>query len=131
MAQKKIMVIDDDHDIVTFMTTLLEENGYQTCFAYDGVEGLEKIKKELPDLICLDLLMPEKTGIKLYREVRKTKELTNIPVIMITGFSAPEYPLIDFKKFINQRDIPPPNAYMEKPIDKAAFLAAIQETLRD
>ncbi len=123
------MVIDDEEDVVTFLTTLLEENGYETCWAMDGVEGLEKIKRERPDLICLDLLMPEKTGILLYREIRKDPELKDIPVIMITGFAAPEYPLIDFKRFISTKSIPPPEGFMEKPIDQKALLAAIKETL--
>jgi CheY-like chemotaxis protein len=129
MSARKIMVIDDEEDVVTFLTTLLEENGYETCWAMDGVEGLEKIKRERPDLICLDLLMPEKTGILLYREIRKDPELKDIPVIMITGFAAPEYPLIDFKRFISTKSIPPPEGFMEKPIDQKALLAAIKETL--
>jgi CheY-like chemotaxis protein len=129
MSPRKIMVIDDEEDVVTFLTTLLEENGYETCWAMDGVEGLEKIKREKPDLICLDLLMPEKTGILLYREIRKDPELKDIPVIMITGFAAPEYPLIDFKRFISTKSIPPPEGFMEKPIDQKALLAAIKETL--
>jgi CheY-like chemotaxis protein len=129
MDRKKILVIDDESDVVTYLTTLLEENGYMTCSAVDGVEGMEKLKTENPDLICLDLLMPEKTGIKLYREIRKDAQFKNIPVIMITGFAAPEYPLIDFKRFISQRSIPPPEGYMEKPIDRQALLKAVQETL--
>jgi two-component system phosphate regulon response regulator PhoB len=128
MSPRKIMVIDDEEDVVTFLTTLLEENSYETCWAMDGVEGLEKIKRERPDLICLDLLMPEKTGILLYREIRKDPELKDIPVIMITGFAAPEYPLIDFKRFISTKSIPPPEGFMEKPIDQKALLAAIKET---
>jgi CheY-like chemotaxis protein len=87
------------------------------------------VQKEKPDLICLDLMMPEKTGIKLYRELRKDAGLKGIPVIMITGFSAPDFPLIDFKRFINQRSIPPPEGYMEKPVDREALLRAIQETI--
>ncbi|MEJ5376475.1 MAG: response regulator [bacterium] len=129
MGSRKIMVIDDEEDVVTFLTTFLEESGYETCFAMDGSEGLEKIRKEKPDLICLDLLMPEKTGILLYREIRKDPALSHIPVIMITGFSAPEYPLIDFKRFISARSIPPPEGFMEKPIDRQALLSAIRETL--
>jgi two-component system, OmpR family, phosphate regulon response regulator PhoB len=129
METKKIMVIDDEPDVVTFLTTLLEENGYETRSACNGVEGLEKIRRERPDLICLDLLMPEKTGIILYREIRKDDDLKDIPVIMITGFAAPEFPLIDFKRFITKRSIPPPEVFMEKPIDRQALLNAIQETL--
>jgi CheY-like chemotaxis protein len=129
MKTKKIMVIDDEPDVVTFLTTLLEESGYDTASAGDGVAGLEKIREDPPDLICLDLLMPEKTGIILYREIRKDDRLKDIPVIMITGFAAPEFPLIDFKRFITKRSIPPPEVFMEKPIDRQALLNAIRETL--
>ena len=68
---KKILVIDDEPDIVTFLTTLLRKNGYEVCEACDGVEGIKKVMEEKPDLVCLDLIMPEKTGIKMYREMRK------------------------------------------------------------
>ena len=68
---KKIMVVDDEPDIITYLTTLLEENGYETESAKDGVDGLKKIRESRPDLVCLDILMPEKSGIGLYRELKK------------------------------------------------------------
>ena len=64
---KKILIIDDEPDMVTFLCALLEDHGYVTITAADGEEGMTKIKSEKPDLISLDLLMPNKTGIKMFR----------------------------------------------------------------
>lgn len=126
---KKILIIDDEPDVLTFIGTLLRKNGYDVIEACDGVEGMKKVIDERPDLVCLDLLMPEKTGIKMYHEMRKDQELKKVPVIMVTGFMAPKVGHMDFKKFIHERSIPAPQGYIEKPIDKDKFLTAIKEAV--
>ncbi|MDH4267215.1 MAG: response regulator [Deltaproteobacteria bacterium] len=126
MSSKKILVIDDEPDVLTYLTMLLEDQGYETCSAKDGLEGMEKIRQERPDLVCLDLLMPRKTGVKLYHEMRKDPDLKNIPVVMVTAFGPPLQPGIDFKQFIHQRKlIPPPEGYIEKPIDQEVLIKTI------
>ena len=125
----KILIIDDEPDVLTFLGTLLRKNGYDVVEAADGVEGMKKVIDECPDLVCLDLLMPEKTGIKMYREMRKDEKLKKVPVIMVTGFGSVVSPSMDFKKFIHERSIPPPEGYIEKPIDKEKFLEAVKEAL--
>ena len=87
MAKKKILVIDDERDIVEFLTQLLEDNGYEVAAAYDGVQGLEMVVKDRPDLILLDLQMPEETGTGLYRKLHNKKEYKDIPVIVISGLA--------------------------------------------
>ncbi len=126
---KKILVIDDEPDMVTFLSTLLEDNGYQVITAVDGEEGLDKTKAEKPDLISLDLLMPNKTGIKMYRELRKDQDVGAIPVVMVTGFGKDDVPSMDFKEWIKQRAIKPPEAYIEKPVNNEMFLNAVKEAL--
>lgn len=127
----KILIIDDEPDVLTFIGTLLRKNGYDVVEASDGVEGMRKVIEEKPDLVCLDLLMPEKTGIKMYREMRKDAELKGIPVVMVTGFQWSPLPSASFKKFIQERSIPAPEGYIEKPIDKDDFLQAVKEALTD
>lgn len=127
---KKVLVIDDEPDVITFLGTLLRKNGYDVCEACDGVEGMRKVMEDKPDLVCLDLLMPEKTGIKMYREMRKDESLNNIPVIMVTGIgSVDRWDFKDFKTFIQERSIKSPEGYIEKPIDKNQFLKAVREVL--
>jgi two-component system phosphate regulon response regulator PhoB len=126
---KKILVIDDEPDMVTFLCTLLEDNGYETMTAVDGEEGLAKCKSEKPDMVSLDLLMPNKTGIKMYRELRKDPEISNTPVVMVTGFGKDDVPSMDFKKWIQDRAIRAPEAYIEKPVDTTVLLEAVKKAI--
>ncbi|MEW6202323.1 MAG: response regulator [bacterium] len=124
---RRILVIDDDPDAVTFLTMFFEDHGFKTVAAYDGDQGLEMIKKERPDLITLDIIMPGKTGIKLYREIRTNEELAKIPVIMITGVNPVDYPQIDFRKFIFERSLPGPEGFIEKPVNKEHLLLTVKK----
>jgi len=126
---KKILIVDDEPDMVMFLATLFEDNGYETVSAVDGEDGLAKVKSEKPDLVSLDLLMPNKTGIKMYREMRKDDEIKDVPVVMVTGFGKDDVPSMDFKEWIQKRAIKPPEAYIEKPVDKDALLAAIKKAI--
>lgn len=126
---KKILIIDDEPDVLVFLGTLLRKNGYDVCEACDGVEGMKRVIEEQPDLVCLDLMMPEKTGIKMYREMRKDQKLKKVPVIMVTGIAEYGSLFKDFKKFISERSIPGPQGYIEKPINKDEFLAAVREVV--
>jgi two-component system phosphate regulon response regulator PhoB len=125
MSDKKlILVIDDDPDIVTFLTALLEDNGYDTDSAADGVEGLGKVRAKRPDLILLDITMPEKSGVRLYRDVRENEELKSIPVVIVTGV------MQEFKKFIHtRRQVPPPDGYIQKPVEKQELLDTVAKLL--
>lgn len=125
MSEKKlILVIDDDPDIVTFLTALLEDNGYATDSAADGVVGLEKTRAQQPDLILLDITMPEKSGVRFYRDVREDDQLKSIPVIMVTGV------MQEFKQFIHsRRQVPPPDGFLQKPVEKQHLLDTIAEVL--
>jgi len=115
--KKTVLVIDDEPDTRVFITTLLEDNGYETVTASDGMEGLEKVKAGAPDLITLDITMPEKSGAGFYKEMRQTEEWKGIPIIIVTGISN------DFEKFIStRRKVPPPEGYVTKPIDQAKLL---------
>ena len=123
-GKKRILVIDDEPDVRTFFTTLLEDSGYETDTAEDGQDALEKIEAQRPDLITLDVTMPEKSGVRFYRDMKESEEHKDIPIIIITGISE------DFKKFIStRRQVPPPEGYLAKPIDEEEFLATVAKLL--
>jgi two-component system, OmpR family, phosphate regulon response regulator PhoB len=126
---KKILVVDDEPDMVTFLCTLFEDNGYVTVTAADGEEAMEKVKSEKPDLISLDLLMPNKTGIKMYRELRKDEATKDIPVVMVTGFGKDDVPSMDFKEWVQKRAIKAPEAYIEKPVKPEILMEAVRKIL--
>ena len=85
---KKVMVIDDDENSVKFLTAVLEENGYETAVAYDGREGVEKLKKDKADLLILDVMMPKRTGFVVFKQLKRDDDLKDIPVLMLTGVAA-------------------------------------------
>lgn len=85
MSKKKILVIDDEPDIVNLVKMRLEANNYQVCTASDGEEGLKKAESEKPDLIILDIMMPKKDGYTFLLEAKKKGLIDNTPVITLTA----------------------------------------------
>ena len=121
---KKILIIDDEEDIVTYLTTFFNDNGFNTIFANDGKAGVEKAVKEKPDIITLDVSMPEESGVRALRDLQTNDATKNTPVIIVTGVSS------DFKKFIETRkQVHPPEGYFEKPIDRDKLLEKVKELL--
>jgi CheY-like chemotaxis protein len=88
---KKILIIDDDPIIVKYLKNIFTDNGYEICTAASGVEGSDVVQRERPDLITLDLEMPEQWGPRFYRNLSKTKDLRDIPVIVISGLPSSKY----------------------------------------
>jgi CheY-like chemotaxis protein len=121
-GRKKVLVVDDEDDILTYLTTLLEDNGYDTMIARDGEQALAKVQDDRPDLITLDISMPERSGVGFYRDLKKSEEWNSIPVLMITGVTG------GFDKYIqSRRQVPPPEGFLAKPIDKDKFLELVAE----
>jgi len=83
-AKKRILVVDDEPDARTFLTTVLEDNGYETQEVADGEEAVRAIEENPPDLITLDITMPEKSGVSVYRRVKESDNYKHIPVIIVT-----------------------------------------------
>ena len=82
---KRVLVIDDEPAVVTYMVTLLADNGYATTSAENGRIGFERAKSDPPDLVCLDISMPEESGIRFYRQLRDDPQLAATPVIIVSG----------------------------------------------
>ena len=129
-GRKKILILDDEANVVTYLQTLLQDNGYDTISAGDGLEGMEKVRSEKPDLVTLDISMPEKSGVRFYRELREDPELAGTLVVVVsavTGYAGrPE----DFQKFMSSRKhVPPPDGFVPKPIDRDELLKVIGDLL--
>lgn len=116
-AKKTVLIIDDEPDTLTYFSSLLEDEGFETMVAENGEEGLKKVKGKIPDLITLDITMPETSGVRCYRELRENEAYKKIPIIMITGVSD------KFQDFISTRkQVPPPDGYLAKPIDEKELI---------
>jgi CheY-like chemotaxis protein len=117
-----ILVVDDEQDIRDFICTVLEDNGARVVAARDGNEALEIARRERPDLMTLDISMPNKDGGEVFAEIRNDPEITEIPVCIISG--KPE-----LRRLIYQRTVPPPEGYLDKPIDEKRLLLNVRKIL--
>ncbi|MBG3876546.1 response regulator [Desulfovibrio oxamicus] len=113
----KILVVDDDPYIVKYMVDILSDNGYATCSASDGSEALEVLKRERPDLVTLDLEMPNEWGPRFYRKMTKEDAFRDTPVIVISGLSGIHLAIRNAV------------ASLKKPFDPNRLLEIIRDTL--
>ena len=121
---KKILIIDDEEDVITYLSTLFIDNGYEVTSANDGKEGVQKAISENPDLITLDVSMPEESGVRTLRDLQSNEVTKNTPVIIVTGVST------DIKRFIESRkQVHPPEGFFEKPIDRDKLLEKVKELI--
>ncbi|PIZ01145.1 response regulator [bacterium (Candidatus Gribaldobacteria) CG_4_10_14_0_8_um_filter_33_9] len=86
---KKILIVEDEELLYDMLKRKLEIEGYEVSIAENGVEGLEKIKKINPDLILLDIVMPEKGGFEVMEELQQEEDYKNIPIIIISNSGQP------------------------------------------
>ena len=122
-AGKRVLIVDDELDVRIYVRTLFETSGYAPVVTRNGKEGLEKARELLPDLIILDVMMPEAGGVTMYRELKTDPKLNDIPVIMLTGIG--EKSFSHYLKMLSVKikdPIPPPDAHMEKPLDHEKLL---------
>jgi len=112
---KKILIIDDDPVIVKYLTTLFEDNGYEAVSANDGSKGFELLETENPDLITLDLQMPDEWGPRFYRKLSKSK-FKDTPIIVVSGMSG-------------QHAVRKAVAYVSKPFDPDKLIGLVRKTL--
>lgn len=85
MDKKRILVVDDERHIVRLVQVNLERAGYEVLTAFDGVEALEKVKTEMPDMLVLDVMMPRMDGFEVLKNLQNDPRYQNIPVIMLTA----------------------------------------------
>jgi CheY-like chemotaxis protein len=120
----RVLVVDDEPDMVAFLCAWLEDNGYEASSAMDGIHALQSILQQRPDLVLMDLNMPHQSGIQLYRELQNQEELRTIPVIFVTG-------LVQYQIFNSTcAPLPEPAACIQKPIDMECLQQTIVRVLR-
>lgn len=81
----KILIVDDEPDVIDFLKKRLEASGYEVLSAADGVEGFKVAKAEVPDLILLDILMPHRDGFAMLADLRSEESVRNIPVVIVSA----------------------------------------------
>jgi twitching motility two-component system response regulator PilH len=126
----RVLGVDDEDHVREFVSTVLEENGYTPVLATNGEEALEMIKETKPDLIIMDILMPRQSGIKLYRELKASESLRDIPVIIHSGVSRRTALRAQAAQTeTGGEPVPDPDAYLEKPVTPERLAATVKKLL--
>lgn len=126
---KTVLVVDDEPNVRFYLASLLKDAGFNVKTAGDGIEALEMIRQQKPDFISLDLVMPRKSGQKLLYELRKNKELSRIPVLIVTAHAEDELGKGDLEDILEQRMISGPGTYLEKPVKPLDYVRSVQRAL--
>jgi len=126
---KTILVVDDEPDVREYLKTVLEDAEFKVVTAADGVEALEMIHREKPDFISLDLIMPRKSGHKLLYELKKDKDLSRIPVLIVTAHARDELGKDSLEDLLSSRVMSGPGTYLEKPVNPLSYVRSIQRAL--
>jgi two-component system, OmpR family, alkaline phosphatase synthesis response regulator PhoP len=120
-AQKRILFVDDEGEIREVVQMRLESNGYKVLTASNGKEALEKVASEKPDLLILDIMMPELDGLSVLRALRKNEVTEHLPVIILSAKREESIgDLFRFEKI---------SGYIEKPFDSVVLLDLIKKAL--
>ncbi len=114
---KKILIVDDEADIRTFLSAVLKKYGYEAHTAQNGSEGLEAALRERPDLIVMDIMMPKQSGPAFRQQLLDNEVLSQIPVIVVSGLASRE------------AAVDTAVAVFDKPVNPRDFIAAVKKVL--
>lgn len=110
-------MVDDEPDVLVYLAAAFEDAGHRVR-GFGGAEGLvEEARRAPPDLICLDIMMPDRSGLSLYRELKTDERLARIPVVIVSGYSRREEFLDgEFQRLLGVDGCPAPDGFVEKPM---------------
>jgi len=121
-----VAIVDDEEDITTYLRIALEDAGYCVVTTTDAAGALRLLRRSRPDLICLDLLMPEQTGISLYASLVAHEQFAGVPIVILSGLTNRE----GLPEMLKQANgLPEPAAFIEKPVDIEHFLRIVRQLL--
>jgi len=127
---KRVLVVDDEMDVRTFISTLLDSNGYKVVVAENGEQGWEKFNEKKPDLVTLDVMMPKESGIKMFRNIKTDPALAGTPVLVISGLAKKTF--LHSQKVLDQfknQSVPEPDGYIEKPPEPEELLGEVKRII--
>jgi DNA-binding response OmpR family regulator len=120
----RVAVIDDEPDVLTFLRLALEDAGFDVLISGSPAQVLTDLESFGPDVICLDLLMPERMGLSLFVEIRRTPSMERVPVVILSGLAGAGETLAALN---TAGDLLPPAFCFEKPVDIGTFVARLQQ----
>ncbi len=128
MAKPHALVIDDEPDITTYLAALLGDHGWRVSTANAANDGLALAQRDAPDVVLLDVMMPERGGLSTLIALRKNPGTSHVPVVLVTGIQ--EQLTHDFGNFLDRFKHYHPDAYLDKPIDPDQLMRTIESLRR-
>ncbi len=128
-ADKTVLVVDDEPNVREYLAMILQDAGFNVVQAGDGREALEMVRRDPPDFISLDLIMPEMSGHKLLYELRRDKDLARIPVLVVTAHAGDEMGKEELQDLLDNRMLSGPGTYLEKPVNPKNYVRGIKRAL--
>ncbi len=123
MAHRKAVVIDDEPDTTTYLSALLSDHGWSVRSANRADEGLALLSQERPDVLLLDLVMPDRGGLSVLVAVRKDPTLADLPIVVVSGVQ--QSLTADYHAFLARFKHFHPDAYLDKPIDAQQLVETV------
>jgi CheY-like chemotaxis protein len=145
---RRILIVDDSDEVVAYFSEILESHGYEYQVATNGKDALEALRTHPPDLVLLDVMMPRKSGIAVFHQMKRDPSLEGIPIIIVTGASqvtgvdmtsGEEKPRTTYdddltrefgSRLREQLQGLTPDAFLEKPVEPSVLVAQIESLLR-
>lgn len=122
----KILIVDDDPDLVEAVTLILRSKRFEVAAAYNGKEGIEKVKTERPDLVVLDVMMPEKDGYSVCKELKSDPQWSHIPILLLTAVAS-HVPTTRFTQQMGMET--EADDYIDKPVEPEVLVKRIETLL--
>ena len=126
-TRSRVLIIEDEPDVAAYLEILLTENGFHALSETDALRAIAAADTFQPDVICLDVVMPKKTGLTIYVAIKQHPRLRHVPVVIVSALHPQrDFSDINIEKLARERNIPVPDAWLEKPIERAHFLDVIR-----
>jgi len=129
LADLTVLVVDDEVDIATYLSSVLEDAGLRVVVAHDGEQALDIIRENPPDLISLDLVMPKKDGIRVLMDLKRNKAWSKIPVVIVTAHAKDPGVKRNLDTVLADSTMTGPSMYLEKPVTPRKYLEGVCSAL--
>jgi DNA-binding response OmpR family regulator len=127
MSSRTAVVIDDEVDLTTYISSILEGSGFEVRTANDARAGEDLIHEQPPDVILIDLMMPGRSGVQLFSRLRRDPATKTIPLVMVTGIK--DKMGVDWGEFADGLATRKPDGFVEKPVDPERLMAVVNGVL--
>lgn len=124
-----VLVVDDEQDIALYLASVLEDAGMTVRIANDGRQALAMVEERPPDLVSLDLVMPGTSGVRVLHELRRRREWSRIPVIVVTAHARDPKVRGDLTDVLADSSLAGPSLYLEKPVTPRRYLESVCRVL--